>query len=125
MGQTLNSWQEIASYVGKGLRTVQRWEREIDFPVHRAGDDSRRVIGFTDEINDWMHRSQTLATSRTDVHRSIEARNAQVARLREQVLRAQEQAAILKDRVARLTANRATREIVREEELAIMQTGRT
>ena len=24
------SWKEIACYLGKGIRTVQRWERDFD-----------------------------------------------------------------------------------------------
>ena len=31
----LDSWKEIASYLGRGIRTVQRWEREEGLPVHR------------------------------------------------------------------------------------------
>ena len=31
----LNSWKEIASYLGRSVRTVQRWEREFGLPVHR------------------------------------------------------------------------------------------
>ena len=31
----LNGWKEIAAFLGKGVRTVQRWEREQGLPVHR------------------------------------------------------------------------------------------
>jgi hypothetical protein len=31
----LDSWKEIASYLGRGVRTVQRWECEEGLPVHR------------------------------------------------------------------------------------------
>jgi hypothetical protein len=31
----LDSWKEIANYVGRGLRTVPRWEFEEALPVHR------------------------------------------------------------------------------------------
>jgi predicted DNA-binding transcriptional regulator AlpA len=31
----LNGWKEIANFLGKGLRTVQRYEREEQLPVHR------------------------------------------------------------------------------------------
>jgi hypothetical protein len=30
----LNGWKEIAAYVGKGVRTVQRWEKAHGLPVH-------------------------------------------------------------------------------------------
>ena len=31
----LDSWKEIASFLRRGIRTVQRWEREEGLPVHR------------------------------------------------------------------------------------------
>ena len=27
----LSSWKDIARYMGKGVRTVQRWEHHLDF----------------------------------------------------------------------------------------------
>jgi hypothetical protein len=33
----LNGWNEIATFLGKGVRTVQRWEREYGLPIHRLG----------------------------------------------------------------------------------------
>ena len=33
----LNSWKEIASYLGKGVRTVQRQESELKLPISLAG----------------------------------------------------------------------------------------
>ncbi len=29
----LNSWKEIACYLGRGVRTVQRYERDLGLPV--------------------------------------------------------------------------------------------
>jgi hypothetical protein len=31
----LTCWKDIAHYFGKGVRTVQRWERELGLPVRR------------------------------------------------------------------------------------------
>jgi TolB-like protein/Tfp pilus assembly protein PilF len=31
----LDSWKEIATFLKRGVRTVQRWEKEEGFPVHR------------------------------------------------------------------------------------------
>jgi hypothetical protein len=33
--QALTCWKDIARYFGKGVRTVQRWERELGLPVRR------------------------------------------------------------------------------------------
>ncbi len=41
-GERLDSWKEIAAYLKRGARTVQRWEREEGLPVHRlAARDAR------------------------------------------------------------------------------------
>ena len=51
----LNSWKEISSYVGRGVRTVQRWEELYGLPVHRAaGRDRSAVYALSDEIDAWL-----------------------------------------------------------------------
>ena len=40
LGDRLDSWKEIAAYLGRGVRTVQRWEREEGLPVHRLAHES-------------------------------------------------------------------------------------
>lgn len=38
----LSGWKEIANYLGKGVRTVQRYEYELLLPVvHRESDVDR------------------------------------------------------------------------------------
>jgi len=50
----LNGWKEIASFLGKGVRTVQRWERELGLPVHRLGREGGEIVfAFRREIADW------------------------------------------------------------------------
>ena len=51
----LNSWKEIANYLGRGVRTVQRWEAQLGLPVHRpAGHSRSAVIAFEDELTNWL-----------------------------------------------------------------------
>jgi len=51
----LNSWKEIASYLGRGVRTVQRYERELGLPVRRPHGRSRSaVIALSDELDAWL-----------------------------------------------------------------------
>ena len=51
----LNSWKEISTYVGRGIRTLQRYEEQLGFPVHRASAKHRSsVIAFADEIDHWL-----------------------------------------------------------------------
>lgn len=66
----LNSWDEIARYLGRGVRTVQRWERELQLPVHRVGAGKRSpVYAVVSELKFWMVTSaakQDLNKSRTN-----------------------------------------------------------
>lgn len=53
----LNSWKEIATYVGRGVRTVQRWEAQLGLPVHRpAGKDHSAVLAFSSELDQWLDK---------------------------------------------------------------------
>lgn len=50
----LDSWKEIAAYVKRGVRTVQRWERDSGLPIHRLNRDKRSVVfAFRSEIDGW------------------------------------------------------------------------
>lgn len=50
----LNSWKEIADYVGRSERTVQRWEKRYGLPVRRpAGREHTAVIALASEIEAW------------------------------------------------------------------------
>ena len=51
----LNSWKEIAEYVGRGVRTLQRWEQFYSFPVHRpAGNHKSAVFAVPGEVDEWL-----------------------------------------------------------------------
>jgi len=51
----LNSWKEIATYLGRGVRTVQRWEAQLGLPIHRpAGKDHSAVLAFSLELDQWL-----------------------------------------------------------------------
>lgn len=50
----LTCWKEIAAYLGCGVRTAQRMERNIGLPVRRPnGSDYRIVLAFSDEVDAW------------------------------------------------------------------------
>ncbi len=56
--EVLNSWKEVATYLGRGVRTVQRWERELALPVRRPRGKSRSaVIAFKSELDQWLHHA--------------------------------------------------------------------
>lgn len=51
----LDSWKEIASYLGREVRTVQRWEKTNGLPVRRLYHEQRgSVYAFTEELDRWV-----------------------------------------------------------------------
>jgi transposase len=85
----LNSWKEIANYLGRGVRTVQRWERDLGLPVHRPkGKDRSAVLAFPEELDQWLQqtpvrsaemfagRHQALTTSLCETLNKITRRTA-------------------------------------------------
>ena len=52
-GRTLRSWREIAGYMNRGIRTVQRWEKLLDLPVHRLAAKAE-VFAFSAEVDAWF-----------------------------------------------------------------------
>ena len=57
----LDSWKEIAAYLGRGIRTVQRWERDEGLPVHRlAHADRGSVFADPTELNEWWKQGRDL-----------------------------------------------------------------
>ena len=59
----LDSWKAIAAYLGRGVRTVQRWEREEGLPVHRLAHEKRGSV-YADKLEVdawWESRRQTLS----------------------------------------------------------------
>lgn len=50
----LNGWKEIAGHLGKGVRTVQRWEREYGLPIRRVGREGGEIVfAFKHELDFW------------------------------------------------------------------------
>jgi hypothetical protein len=55
----LSGWKEIARYMGRGLRTVQRWEHYHGLPVARIGINRRAPVNaVSSNIDDWLLRIQ-------------------------------------------------------------------
>lgn len=60
----LSSWKEIAIYLGRGVRTVQRWERNADLPVRRPNGSNRGpVLAIPRELDRWISRSSSRPSS--------------------------------------------------------------
>jgi len=52
----LSSWKDIARYLGKGVRTVQRWERQLGLPVRRPIGASQKsaVMLYRGDVDAWL-----------------------------------------------------------------------
>jgi hypothetical protein len=52
----LSCWKDIAKYLGKGVRTVQRWEREFELPVRRPKGANRKsaVAAHPRDLDAWL-----------------------------------------------------------------------
>ena len=54
LNKALVTWKEIAAHMGCAVRTVQRWEREADLPVHRLMTGKRRTpYAYPSELDAW------------------------------------------------------------------------
>jgi TolB-like protein/tetratricopeptide (TPR) repeat protein len=58
-GKKLDSWGEIASYLGREVRTVQRWERTEGLPVHRHEHKKKSTVyAYAGELDAWIKKRQ-------------------------------------------------------------------
>lgn len=77
-GQRLESWKEIAAYLGRDARTVQRWERRDGLPIHRLQHSKLgSVFAYTAELDAWReardsaHLNVQSGSSRRGVRRAV------------------------------------------------------
>src|SRR5579871_6216939 len=53
-GDRLDSWKEIAAYLGRSERTVRRWEDSEGLPVHRLQHEKRgSIFAYRAELDQW------------------------------------------------------------------------
>lgn len=70
----LNGWKDIATYLDRGVRTVQRWEKDFGLPVRRLGPGrGEGVFAFTHEIDAWQATSQAAHARRDSQNVSSDA----------------------------------------------------
>ena len=50
----LDSWKAIAEFLGRSLRTVQRWHELNGLPVHHFGGHKGSVFAYEEEIDAWL-----------------------------------------------------------------------
>ncbi|MGO9088876.1 MAG: hypothetical protein ACLQBK_27035 [Candidatus Sulfotelmatobacter sp.] len=63
----LDSWKEIAAYLKKEVRTVQRWEKNSALPVRRlARGKQGTVFAYKSELDAWWQESQSKLDDEED-----------------------------------------------------------
>jgi PAS domain len=61
----LTCWKDIAQYLGKGVRTVQRWEQEFGLPVRRPNgiDHKSPVAAHPADLDAWLQKRWSARNS--------------------------------------------------------------
>ncbi len=61
--ERLGSWKEIAAYLGREVRTVQRWEKTDGLPVHRLHHSKRgSVYALPLELDRWWESRRDMSS---------------------------------------------------------------
>jgi phage terminase Nu1 subunit (DNA packaging protein) len=61
--KVLSGWKEIAKYLGRGVRTAQRWE-PLGLPVHRpTGKGRSAVTALAHELDAWVETTPKRAAN--------------------------------------------------------------
>src|SRR4029077_5884872 len=73
-GKRLESWKEIAAYLGRDVTTVRRWEKRDGLPVYRILHSKLgSVYAYTTELDAWRDsRAPAAATDVADAHAVLE-----------------------------------------------------
>jgi hypothetical protein len=108
MTSVLTSWKDIAQYVGKGVRTVQRWESEFGFPIRRIKPGRKSVVlAIPAEIDAWLQAQQfpdgqldAVESERTAFLRTARELRSEIRELRSENRQLQRQLALERARVS-------------------------
>jgi TolB-like protein/Tfp pilus assembly protein PilF len=62
LGRRLESWKEVAAYLGRDITTVRRWEKREGLPVHRIHHNRLgTVYAYTAELDAWRNERAAAA----------------------------------------------------------------
>lgn len=67
----LDGWKQIASYLGRDVTTVLRWEKHKKLPVRRLPGGKRQVVfAYKEELDHWLAAGTGNGTSDSEPVRS-------------------------------------------------------
>lgn len=70
-GTRLDSWKEIAAYLNRDLRTLQRWEKTANLPIRRLNKPGMRaVFAYTADLDEWLRQQSPAPTATSPEDRS-------------------------------------------------------
>jgi phage terminase Nu1 subunit (DNA packaging protein) len=109
--EILNSWKEIASYLNRGVRTVQRWEADLGLPVRRPrGKGRSAVIAMRSELDGWIRscptetaeeaKIQGTALTQLPMLQTLRASTLELHRLRDEMNRSRQQLSVVLSELA-------------------------
>jgi len=83
----LTCWKDIANYLGKGVRTVQRWEHDLGLPVRRPSHAPSKnpVLAIRQELDDWVRSQAVRCTTAGTLETELERLRQENADLRKQL----------------------------------------
>ena len=56
-GRRLESWKEIAAYLGRDVTTARRWEKQERLPVYRLQHSKLgSIYAYTSELDSWRDK---------------------------------------------------------------------
>ncbi|MGB9245657.1 MAG: hypothetical protein WCC03_20085 [Candidatus Acidiferrales bacterium] len=63
-GRRLESWKEIAAYLGRDVTTLRRWEKREGLPVYRLQHNKLgSIYAYTSELDAWRNRQTTAGAT--------------------------------------------------------------
>ncbi len=78
----VESWKQIAAYLKRDIRTVQRWERTEGLPVHRHRHQKlSSVYAFKSELDRWQSGSRATILAETQGTLKADGRSSRFSRL--------------------------------------------
>ena len=90
----LSGWKEIANHLGKGVRTVQRYELELALPVRRVResfalrrqqpDNAAALADFKTVLTEHHRLREEMAIFRREMHTAMQELRQSVMGLRTQ-----------------------------------------
>src|SRR4029453_7090261 len=70
----LNTWQDVASYLGVSVRTAQTWEKTLGLPVRRMPGRRGRIVADPAELDRWKFQTAVPSAKPPEIASRSKAR---------------------------------------------------